>query len=343
MNQPLIENPSIIAAFIALSGVIVGAIMSGGVAIHLARAKRSQEIEDKKQAANETQQDLIRLYSDPLIDATSSLKYRLIEILDKNQARYLLIGTPKSSFFNYKRISTLYRIAALLAWIRAVRRERSYLDPKQASESEVMKTISKLESALADGAHVELQRLEELLNLWRVKSMDQSVKIKIASLIDGERVEFLASNGVLAARDLPKLDQEELSKRCADIVRRLASVEIPNDVVIRLSDHVSVIFGIKEAYIYRDWQAAIGDLMLQDDKIGSRHFSVIGFGAFEAMFLKAYDRDEATDARRWLDRLKALVHDLDVEREGIFDARREQLRKLYQCCIDLEKALKAVR
>ncbi|RJF93190.1 hypothetical protein D3876_02180 [Sphingomonas cavernae] len=308
------------------------------MAIYLASRKRADEVADKKEADKRAHKDLVRLYADPLKDAVTSLKHRLHEIVEKKQSRYLRSDAPNIPFLEYKRISTLYRIAALLGWIRAIRRERSYLDPDQASASSEMQAIAELEGALADGTHVELQRLEELLGLWRVHSMDEAVKSVAANLVDGERAEYLAGKGVLGARDLTDADQVELAERCAAIVRQKASVDIPKALVKATAGEAAVIFGIKEAYIYRDWQAAIGDLMLLEDKTAARHFSVLGFGAFENMFLEAATQvDEASG--RWFGRLQALVHDLDMAHEGMFDARREQIRKLYQCCAKLESAL----
>jgi hypothetical protein len=270
-----------------------------------------------------------------------SLRVRLSEIIEMKQARYLLASAPKIAFLEYKKISTLYRIAALLAWIRAIRRERSYLDPHEASSSFEMRTIGELEEALADGTHVELQRLHELLLLWRVRPGDEDTLRRTANLIDGERADYLAEKGALAARDLSETDQAVLAERCADIIRRTIGVDIPRDLVGATVGQAAVIFGIKEAYIYRDWQAAIGDLLLQEDKGGTRRFSVIGFGAFEDMFLRAHEVEELSSARRWFDRLQALIHDLDVTREGMFDARHAQLRRLHESCMELEKALKA--
>ena len=115
-------------------------------------------------------------------------------------------------------------------------------------------------------------------------------------------------------------------------------MEIPAELVTATVKQAAVIFGIKEAYIYRDWQAAIGDLMLMQDRGGNRHFSVHGFGSFEDMILEA-QRDNQSNTARWFNRLERLIHDLDMAHEGMFDARREQLRNLYKCCIKLETAL----
>ncbi|MDB5576651.1 MAG: hypothetical protein JWR80_1827, partial [Bradyrhizobium sp.] len=328
-----------VAALLALLGVVVGLVARDIVmAIYLARRKRADEIADKKEAEGKTHQDLVRLYSDPLKDAVTSLKYRLHEIVEKKQGRYLLADAPNIPFLEYKRISTLYRIAAVLGWIRAIRRERSYLDPKQAAGSVEMKAIGELEEALADGTHVELQRLEELSALWNVTSIDRQLKGHIASLIDGERADYLAAKDALSFRDLSEADQAELAERCADIIRREAGVDIAPDLIAATAKQTAVTLGIKEAYIYRDWQTAIGDLMLQDGKGGDRHFSVIGFGMFEDMFIDAHKK-KRSNVTRWFDRLERLIHDLDMTREDMFDARREQLRKLYACCVKLEAGL----
>jgi hypothetical protein len=333
-------SPAVVAASLALTGVLVGLVARDIVmAIYLARKKRADELADKKVADHKAHRDLVRLYSDPLREAVRSLKFRLEEIVEKKQGRYLLSDAPNTTFLTYKRISTLYRIAALLGWVRAIRRERSHLDPDQASASGEMQSIADLEEVLANGTHVEMQRLDELSNLWCVRSIDESAKSHIANLIDAERAHYLAQKGTLGARDLSADEQIELAERCAEIVRQLASVDIPTTLVIATAGQASIIFGIKEAYIYRDWQAAIGDLMLVAEKVGARHFGVIGFGAFEDMFLATEQKKKRTGLARWFDRLKALVHDLDMTHESIFDARRDQLRKIYQCCKNLEAAL----
>lgn len=331
-------SPQVVAAFVALAGVIVGLFARDiFMAAYLARKKRADEIADRKEAAGKVHRDLVRLYADPLKDAVTSLKFRLVEIVEDQQARYLLVDAPKTLFFEYKRISTLYRIAVVLGWIRAIRRERSYLDPEQAAGSVEMQAISELEKALADGNHVELQRLDELSALWDVPTIDGNRK-RIANLIDGLRAEFLAARRVLSFRDLTAEEQIELATQCADIIRREASVEIDDDRILASAEKTADTFGIKEAYLYRDWQAAIGDLMLQEDKVGARHFSVLGFGQFEDMVIVA-QRKKRPAAMRWFDRLERLIHDLDMTRSDTFDARRAQLRRLLVCCETLETSL----
>ncbi len=129
-------SPQVVATLLALVGVIVGLVAPDIVmAIYLVRQKRAHELADRKESEGKQHHDLVRLYSDPLKDAATSLRHRLKEIVEQKQAPYLLADAPGIPFLDYKRISTLYRIAAVLGWIRAIRRERSYLDPQQASPS----------------------------------------------------------------------------------------------------------------------------------------------------------------------------------------------------------------
>jgi hypothetical protein len=331
--------PQIIAALLALAGVLVGLVIRDVVmAIILAREKRANDLADKKDTEGRQHRDLVRLYSDPLKEAATSLKYRLKEIVEDKQARYLRSGTPNTPFLDYKRISTLYRIAAILGWIRAIRRERSYLDPQEASASVEMRAIETFEKALADGTHVELQRLEELSSLWRVSTLTPEKKRSIANFVDGERADFFAAKGVISASDLSDPDQVELAERCAAIVRREASADIPADLVAATAKQSGLILGIKEAYIYRDWQVAIGDMMLEEDKRGIRHFSVLGFGVFEDLVLEAR-QDTQSHVARWMGRLERLTHDLDMTQTGMYDARRDQIRKINDAVVELEAGL----
>lgn len=129
-----------------------------------------------------------------------------------------------------------------------------------------------------------------------------------------------------------------MAERCAAIVQREAFTDVPADLVAATAKQSTVIFGIKEAYIYRDWQVAIGDMMLQEEKRGVRHFSVLGFGVFEDFVLDAR-KNAQSHVARWIGRLERLTHDLDMTKIDTFDARREQLRKIYDCVIKLEVGL----
>jgi hypothetical protein len=81
---------------------------------------------------------------------------------------------------------------------------------------------------------------------------------------------------------------------------------------------------VRENWIYRDWQAAIGDLMLRSAEQGPRRYEVVGFGEFERM---CKDGDPAT--RLWLSRLNGMIDQLNVRGELAKDARIKQLRDFF--------------
>jgi hypothetical protein len=117
----------------------------------------------------------------------------------------------------------------------------------------------------------------------------------------------------------------------------LTNAEIPFGFVQGCAEQVSEVLGIKEAYIYRDWQSAIGDLMIVEVSGGSRRFGIMGFGDFEELYLESHGN--SSSKRRWVDRLDELFHDVNMTRSGIFDARRQQLRNLQEGCKQLEAYL----
>ena len=124
--------------------------------------------------------------------------------------------------------------------------------------------------------------------------------------------------------------------KCAVLLSTRAGTEIPEALINTRVDEAIVFFGIKEAYVYRDWQAALGDLMLRDSPDAARRFDVIGFREFEDRFLAAKSAaGEGTSDRRWFGRVEAIFYDLDMTKTGMFDARREQLRRLQQECANL--------
>lgn len=70
--------------------------------------KRKDELEAKYRNELIRAQDVVRLYSDPLLQSCKSLNFRLKEVLEqKGRATFLLAQTPQSDFVVYKRISTL--------------------------------------------------------------------------------------------------------------------------------------------------------------------------------------------------------------------------------------------
>ena len=78
---------------------------------------------------------------------------------------------------------------------------------------------------------------------------------------------------------------------------------------------------VKQAWIYRDWQQAIGTLMIRGIEAAARRFDVLDYGTFERMFT-----DEQSDERPWMERLEAVVVGIDVACPDPGDFRVVQLR-----------------
>lgn len=336
-------DEKLLAALIGLAGVVLGLFVRDVfIQLYLANQKRRQELEDLQSSQGRESADAVWQYAAPLFRSLESLHFRLKEIIDDGPTTYLLHDAPKTSYFEYKRISTIYRLAAVLGWIRGYRKERSYLDPtRDSSSSDVEKAIAFVEGALADGQHIEAQRFQELVRIWGVQTdriPDIATQERIAAELDVVPDEILASANKLSISELHHSQQLALCKKCAALIAARLNVEIPENVVAAEVKRAIIFLDIKEAYIYRDWQAALGDLMLTAIPSASRRFDVIGFGEFEARYMAAKASPTSTD-KIWFDRLESLVFGLDMRVAGIFDARREQVRKLQRTANELKNIL----
>ncbi len=69
-----------------------------------------------------------------------------------------MLASKPLGYNEYKRTSTLYRIATFLGWVRALNIELSALSRNADRASSVYQAIEEAQKALADGPHVELHR-----------------------------------------------------------------------------------------------------------------------------------------------------------------------------------------
>ena len=70
----------------------------------------------------------------------------------------------------------------------------------------------------------------------------------------------------------------------------------------------------REAWIYRDWQAAIGDWMLIHDSEGVRRFDVRSYRSFVGAELEPNGDD-----KEWIARLREVTDDLDVQGDPLHE------------------------
>jgi hypothetical protein len=283
-------------------------------------------------------------YADPLASATVSLMWRLHEIVNKpGRGRFLkIIGVPASTnkystYGAYKKLSTLYRLAALLGWTRACRREFSYLKVADSGHLRpVDEAIATIERALADGPAVEIERARKLCELWHLPIPAEEGKLSsIAVEVEAAIDEFMQAERV---SEISVLDDE----RTLNLVRVAASVlsdglqvsTPPDKILDETVSRAAQILDIKEAWIYRDWQAAIGDLMIRSVENADRRFEVIGFSEFESMYHCGTE-----EQKKWMVRLGSVFDGIDVSKLDPFDYRRRQISSLLRACARLTLAL----
>jgi hypothetical protein len=231
-------------------------------------------------------------------------------------------------------------LASLLGWIQAYRRELAFLPEATPGRlSPLRGAITEFEIALADGSDVELQRLESLSALWSLTlPSDKQVKARAANALEKVLKRLLHSAGVGLAKDLPDPAQHELCLKARDLLSsELRSAQISDAVIEETKARAIQSLSIREAWLYRDFQAGIGDVMIQESPSKVRRFDVVGYRGFEAMVYEG-----SQEERRWLKRLTNTIEDLDISRADRFDARVELLRNTLRATAQLVQVLAAI-
>ena len=104
-------------------------------------------------------------YLNPCIDMMTSFAFRLKEIFE-GRGSFLLKDAPQTDFNEYRYISTIYRFCAVLAWIRVIKKEESFLRIKDEYQVVISKAILKFQNALADGKEVESLITNDLCKIF---------------------------------------------------------------------------------------------------------------------------------------------------------------------------------
>jgi hypothetical protein len=292
--------------------------------------KRMEKVEQKR--------GIYEKYAQPLAADAVNLLWRLDEILFKQRGQYLSENAPPTPFNQYKLISTCYRIAAILGWIRAIRLEQSYLFyGDQAAVDALRGAVIDFESALADSPRVEARVLRELARLWRLElPADRATPAMAQFAADTQH--FLSSYALTRYQELAALDDE----RGLEVVRRVATSltgilgqpAVADGELVATCRSALTIIGVRQAWIYRDWQQAIGDLMTCKIDGALRRFDIIGYGAFETLYRGAENP--------WMARLQDVVIGIDVARSEPTDLRPEQLRHVARATASLVCAIEAL-
>jgi hypothetical protein len=331
------------------SGVIVALITAAFTLTGIILKDLILKVLEERRTEKRMESAVYERYSIPLAASAISLMHRLHEILLTEGRPVFLIsadilkGTGQGpAFWSYKKVSTLFRLASVAGWIRACRREFAHLRLAAEKENELIGiAIEVFERALADGTWIEAERVRRLCDIWHISSFLNAPGQRAVSLdalgIRVDNVIYKETEGA-PNQDLSLLENNEKEKLCT-IIANLLTEGLKTNPVDRLvisktwPDAFSVV-AMREAWIYRDWQAAIGDMMLRPTVGEPRKFEVIGYGEFEHMY------EEGThEQRRWVSRLSEIFDGVDLSIEDRFDARPRQLRAILRATAELVLAL----
>lgn len=296
-----------------LLGVVTGCVIAAISSLLIPLFMKRMEVAEKRRGIYE-------IYTQPLAADAVNLLWRLDEILFRKRGQYLLEDAPPTFFNQYKRISTCYRLAVIIGWIRAIRLEQSYLFyGDQAAVDALRRAIVGFESALADSPRVEIGVVSNLARLWKIELPDEAEMVAfVAAQVVAEMQRFLSKNALARYHELAGLEAKnalELVQYVAgSVTRTLNHAPIAEQVLIDTYPAALKIIGVRQAWIYRDWQQAIGDVMIREVEGRMRRFDVIGYSAF------------SQGQSPWFDRLWDLVKGIDVREPEGADLRLQQLR-----------------
>lgn len=278
----------------------------------------------EKRKAKIERVSVFRNYRTPLKDSALSFKRRLDEIF-RTRAHILWKDNPANDFYNYKLISTNYRLCSLLGWIYAFRKEESYLQvPSKKLRKQIMVQLDAFSTSLADGQGVEMDVAKRLLVLLNIDAanLQEGVVEKFSVEIDHLIQKAIASENKHVLADASEENHDTFLSSLATLIKDQMKREVDQGQLRELNviDEASIRLGL----IYRDWQQGIGDLMIKErGKDNGRSYDVISFREFENMIVSA-----DTSGQLWLNRTMRLFENLDVSRDNRADNRIDQLKRI---------------
>ncbi len=315
-----------------VTGLVIAVVSSLLIPMFI---KRQEKIEQKR--------DIYEKYAQPLGTDAANLLWRLNEIFFDQRAHYLRENAPPTPFNEYKVISTCYRIAVLLGWIRAIRLEQSYLlFGDSATFDNIRDAVSRMEIALADSPPVEIETMKSLARIWNIDlPNDHERARRTAAQVSAELQHFLSEFSLTRHEqfaDLKESKGKEVARRVADVMARELGVQPLGEARLQETWQEALrCIGVKQAWIYREWQQTIGNLMIREIGGAARRFDIIGYGEFEAMV-----RDPKMEKNEPLTRLRHMIVGIDVNQPVSTDYRVTQLRLLANAVASLVCAIETM-
>lgn len=280
-------------------------------------------------------QNAFRNYRLPLINSATSFKQRLDELF-RTRSHILWKDAPENDFYNYKIISTNYRLCSLLGWIYAFRLEESYLKvPSKKLHGAITTQLEAFRGSLADGQKVEMDVAKRMLSAFGIDSSDlqEGNLEKFSVEIDRLVQRAITPNKCHVVSECSVEEQQKFLEGLSELTSQLLTKKI--SVEDLRAANVIELSSIRLGLIYRDWQQAIGDLMVKRNEKGSgRGYDIISYLEFEDIVY-----GDESSKQKWLTRSMRLFQDLDVSKDNNSDNRVEQLRRVKDA---LEKLIDAL-
>lgn len=309
-------NATFLAALVGAASALAVTLVKDGL-LEWVKARRASRRSDA---------EIFQRYMGPLADACEKLMWRSKEIFVDDRSAFLKLSTLPANFNAYKRLSTLYRIASLIGWIRGMDLELSSLAAHNPGYvPPIAAQIAAFRSALADGPDVERDRLLQLCEIWSIDvaevpeptlaKVGLRLEVKLHALIAAQHSDMA---GMLSDK---RCGQDWVVDQLARFVAEELGVERPrSDLVDRSVRKTIESLAYREALIYREWQDAIGDAMIVRDPDSPRRFRIIGFAAFSELIEKR--------EHPWFQVFATGLDDIDFEQPDRRDVRAHQLRKI---------------
>ena len=272
----------------------------------------------------QSEAEIYRQYLAPLCEACEKITWRSKEIFVDRRHAFLKTSTLPLEFNAYKRVSTLYRIAVLIGLIRGMTIELSALPRRSARFiTPISKPVGAFQRALADGPHVEAHRLAQLCTLWRIdlSHLPGGEQAKLAMRFEVEL--YSAAGNQLKSdpnflRNQPLDDRLGICRRLSNFLATEVRAPPPGEDLVRATVEPAIAgLSYREALLYRDWQDALGDAMIERDPDSVRRFRIIGYEKFTALL--------QSDAP-WIKVLATSIDDIDFDEIDPTDFRSQQLR-----------------
>ncbi len=306
-------------------------------AIFKGNADTPKESEENPSILDENKYKASHQYAKKLIEALKSFSFRLKEILE-GRALFLLKNAPKDDFTEHRYISTLYRFAAVIAWIRAIRKELVYLDLGNPTQNKVIETaLYRIQNTLADGKYLEQLIVKDLCELWEVdfQQFEGREKEQLGIEVENLVKQHLYKGQVLQATDLEFSAQNALLEEITALFFvSPKSIIVHQEKITAHHETAIKMLARKQAWLYFDWQIGLGDFMVEEVERASNRFEVMGYGTFEDFYWEG-----SKSAQRWIQRVEKLFKNLNIKEKECFDARIRHLKNVYQSMVHLLEVL----